>query len=352
MTGPSPWHSVGCLVALGACAPVPDDGADGADAVIPDAAAPDLTAAVFRNGASDLPGADVPRQTVIGAPVPGGTFLMGRGKTGPDADPDGIALELPERPVHVDEFTLDLREVTVARFRRFVQAFPPVPRAGAGAHPALPGSGWDSRWDAQLPQDREAWSARLRCDADLPRDRQTHTWSDRPEDNEERPVNCVSYFEAFAFCIWDGGRLPTEAEWEFAAAGGAENRRYPWGPEPPDDTRAVLDCWKGRDHCTLADLPPAGSRPAGKGRWGHLDLAGSLLELVRDGLDSGFYEKTAAGCRNCAVLAIEEDTMRRGGSFRNAPALLRAAHRYYDSAFGRDSSTGFRCARDTAKASP
>ncbi|WP_438023210.1 formylglycine-generating enzyme family protein [Sorangium sp. So ce233] len=60
-------------------------------------------------------------------------------------------------------------------------------------------------------------------------------------ENEARPIRCVSWSVAFAFCAWDGGRLPTEAEWNHASAGGSEQREYPWGNAFPNSTYAVYD---------------------------------------------------------------------------------------------------------------
>jgi hypothetical protein len=68
------------------------------------------------------------------------------------------------------------------------------------------------------------------------------TWTDTVGPNENLPMNCVPWYKAFAFCVWDGGRLPTEAEWNYAATGGNEQRKYPWGSTAPDDALAVFNC--------------------------------------------------------------------------------------------------------------
>src|SRR6185503_5212427 len=100
-------------------------------------------------------------------------------------------------------------------------------------------------------------------------------------------MNCVSWFEAFAFCAWDGGRLPTETEWNYAAAGGNEQRVYPWGANI-DLTKASYDCagdgsGTGTPNCMFSDMLPVGSRsPQGDGKWGQADLAGNVWEWTLD----------------------------------------------------------------------
>ncbi len=126
-------------------------------------------------------------------------------------------------PATVSDFRLDRYEVTVARFRRFAAAYSPalVP-SGGGRDPNDPSDlGWDPAWNALLPADAHALTEGLKCDAFL------QTWTDEPDANELNPINCVTWYEAFAFCAWDGARLPTEAEWNFAASGGNEQRVYP-----------------------------------------------------------------------------------------------------------------------------
>jgi formylglycine-generating enzyme required for sulfatase activity len=164
------------------------------------------------------------------------------------------------------------------------------------------------------------------------------TWTDTAASLEASPINCVNWYEAFAFCIWDGGRLPTEAEWEYAAAGGAENRLYPWGSNGTEPLPANYNANHG-----VAALP-VGSEPSGNGRWGHADLAGSMSEWNLDYW--GWYAADGASCDNCANLIASSSRAVRGGHWDSWwPRLLRAANRGSISAASPSASAGLRCAR-------
>jgi formylglycine-generating enzyme required for sulfatase activity len=251
-------------------------------------------------------------------------------------------------PATVSDFLLDRYEVTVGRFRRFVEAYPGSrPRSGAGAHPRIPSSGWDPRgegWDANLPEDQAALKEAVKCSAG------DHTWTDElvSEERDRRPMNCLSWYAAFAFCAWDGGRLPTEAEWNYAAAGGNEQREYPWSNPPSstttDGSYAVYDCTgdgSGAGDCTFQDILNVGSRsPRGDGRWRQVDLAGSVWEWVLDW--SGGY---LVSCNDCAKLVFGSRRVVRGGGWYGSASSLLSSTRYSYAPADRDSSLGVRCAR-------
>jgi formylglycine-generating enzyme required for sulfatase activity len=235
--------------------------------------------------------------------------------------------------VTLSDFVLDKYEVTVSRFRKFVEAFdgtPPV--AGAGAHPLIAGTGWQVAWP--LAASQADLKAALKCDSLF------QTWTDVATDSEPKALNCVNWYEAFAFCAWDGGRLPTEAEWEYAAAGGAEDRLYPWGITAPACALANFD---GKS-CAPYAVEPVGTHPTGAGRWGHQDLAGNLWEWVFDTHDWGWYAGGGATCSNCANTA-GPNRVSRGGYFGNTAANLRAADRGVGSPTPHGHGIGFRCAR-------
>jgi formylglycine-generating enzyme len=251
----------------------------------------------------------------------------------------------PAAPSTVSDFYLDKYEVTVGRFRAFVsagmgtQASPPA--AGTGAHPLIPGTGWDSTWNSSLTANAAALqTAMLRCDSTY------QTWTNAPGSNEDLPINCIHWYEAFAFCAWDGGRLATEAEWGYAAAGGSEQRVYPWGSTDPG-ANANLAVWACRYHATgkcsgIMNIAPVGSVPAGNGKWGQSDFAGNMWEWIFD-FHSPSY---AVPCTDCADITESSGRLIRGGSFFSLSAsVLGVAYHSNDDPYSRVNDVGVRCAR-------
>ena len=158
-------------------------------------------------------------------------------------------------------------------------------------------------------------------------------------------MNCVTWYEALAFCIWDGGRLPTEAEWNYAAAGG-EQRVYPWSTPPADTSIDASRAVYAYD--TNPPIRPAqvGSAPDGRGRWFHYDLAGNVSEWTWDGYTDCYTGYTGNDCHDCGTTLSLQGKVTRGGSFEYPAGFVTVETRFEADAAERSSSYGFRCARN------
>jgi formylglycine-generating enzyme required for sulfatase activity len=266
--------------------------------------------------------------------VPGGTFYRSY---------DGVTSGYMSQayPATVSDFRLDRYEVTVARFRAFVAVYTQnlIPQ-GAGANPNNPAdTGWDTAWNASLETSASMLAAAIKYSSP--------TWMDAPGtvQQESLPINDLNWYEAAAFCIWDGGRLPTEAEWNYAAAGGAEQRVYPWSTPA---TSTVIDTtyadYMAPGHPILI-YPVGSTSPKGDGKWGHADLAGSVDEWVQD--TWGTYPTP---CTNCAPLTIAGQfplKVYRGGSYVDPDVNLITSDRLNGITLtSRATAFGARCARN------
>jgi sulfatase modifying factor 1 len=254
-------------------------------------------------------------------------------------------------PATISSFRLDKYEVTVGRFRAFVAAGQGTqvspPQVAAGTHPHIAGSGWQAAWNSNFETSTSVLAAALRCVTGAPTAATFATWTDAPDKNENRPINCLTWYEAMAFCAWDGGYLPTDAEWNYAAAGGDQQRAYPWSSPADsltvDSARASYnglgDGSQARDFAP-ADIIMVGTKPNGDGRWGQSDLGGNVDEWTLD--TSG---PLPLPCNDCANLTVNFNRDVRGGNWLDFDFALRTSRgSYYQDAL-RNVGQGVRCAR-------
>ena len=280
--------------------------------------------------------------------VPGGMFYRGYDGVSPGDNSQSS-------PATVSGFRLDAYEVTVGRFREFVNAVAGGwrPGAGEGKHTHLNGgsglanvggidagafeAGWDASWTSNLATTTAGWDSALGCPG--------ATWMSSAAKGEHQPINCITWYEAYAFCIWDGGFLPSEAEWNYAASGGSEQRVYPWSSPSMSTT---IDCAHanyspmGMSPCSTTGPEDVGSAsPAGDGKWGQADLSGNVWEWTLD--SSAQYVTPCTDCAN--VEPPLASRVARGGSYSLVASALLSSYRSPYAVAIRDGSVGARCAR-------
>lgn len=271
-------------------------------------------------------------------PVPGGVMTMGDR----DADQEGRASALPlQMGIRVSAFRLDAYEVTVARFRRFWEAGHP-----SVSSVAYPG-GQSVAVEDPVADPLETDEFSRPC-----------SWTSEPGMSELHPITCITWATAMAFCAWDGGRLPTEAEFEWAARGGpigglAPGRAWPWGDELPsgDSSGSACDRAQAFD-CIGDDAAPTRRVGSFDPAAGIYDLAGNVWELLADTYvvyqfsgdppSPTCWEGGAQVDPVCTSGGSEHTA--RGGGFAGGTSSLRGASRSSVLTDGAFAPIGFRCA--------
>jgi formylglycine-generating enzyme len=273
----------------------------------------------------------------------GGEFLMGT------EDPDGFAAdgEGPVRAVTLKPFWIDAYAVGNARFAAFVEATGYITDAER--------YGWSFAFGGLLPDDFEP----TRGATQAPWWRQVFgaNWR-HPEgphssidDRMNHPVVHVSWSDAASYCAWLGMRLPTEAEWEYAARGGLEQKRYAWGDELTPDGEWRCNIWQGTfpSHNTLEDgylgtAPVDAFEPNG---YGLHNVSGNVWEWCSDWFATTFH---LHGPREDPPgPPFGQAKVMRGGSYLCHDSYCnryRVAARSSNTPDSSTGNTGFRCARD------
>ena len=210
--------------------------------------------------------------------IPAGSFDMGSGESSD---------EQPVHTVYVDAFYMDEYEVTNAQYWKFMSAT---------GH------------------------------------REPRYWDDSDYNQPNQPVVGVDWNDAVAYARWAGRRLPTEAEWEYAARGGLSGRKYPWG-DPISTSQANYGSNVGKP-------VPVGSYSANG--YGLYDMAGNVYEWCSDWYDEDYYSSSPS--RNPQGPSSGSTRVLRGGSWYNVTVSLRVAGRnFFNPASTNYDGLGFRC---------
>lgn len=229
--------------------------------------------------------------------IPGGTFIMG--------DPDAAFADTqPLHRVHVDGFWMDRTEVTNAQFARFVLAtgYVTVAERKPDAKDFPPDTPPENLVPGSLvftpPREEVALSAHLSWWRYLPGASWRH-----PEGpgssiagRDNHPAVHICWYDAVAYAKWAGKRLPTEAEWEYAARGGLERKRYVWGDDLCPKDRWMANIWQGRfprentKEDGFVGAAPVGSFPPNG--YGLCDMSGNVWEWCADFYQPDYYRNS------------------------------------------------------------
>lgn len=292
------------------------------------------------NQSPDIARAETPREAeAVAAPpgmvlIPAGTFRMG--------SDDGLAHERPVHTVRLEAFYLDAHEVTNAEFQTFVDATGYVTEAEQW--------GWSIAFLPERIGGVRAPGAEWWLKVDGADWRRPNGPGSSIAGKEHHPVVQVSWTDAQAYCEWAGKRLPTEAEWEYAARGGTEGAPFVWGAEFAPNGRAMANTWQGNFPAAgpvtdgFAETAPVG-RYAPNG-YGLYDMAGNVWEWVADWYDPAYYAHSPA--ENPSGPARGVNKVMRGGSWMCADNYCRGyrvSHRNSATPDSGLTNTGFRCAK-------
>ncbi|HEX4046833.1 MAG TPA: SUMF1/EgtB/PvdO family nonheme iron enzyme, partial [Elusimicrobiota bacterium] len=235
--------------------------------------------------------------------IPGGTFTMGAD----DLDSDA----LPKHEVTVKTFLMSKTLVTFGQYGKCVEA-----KACAPSHAS------DGACNVQAGAKRAKGVL------------------SKPFLRDDSPVVCVNWNEASAFAKWAGARLPTEAEWEFAARSGGKNRKYPWGDEAPTCAQAVAH----DGGCGYLSTWPVCSKPAGNTEQGLCDMAGNAIEWTGDAYHASYDGAPTDGSAWGDPLTSDDGAVMRGGAWEE----LQRSHAAHPDFVGR---TADRIGADAGRAS-
>jgi len=288
-----------------------------------------VTAALIAGRHEDDANLSAPSERSIGRMVriPGGTFRMG-------SDFSDCAGERPAHDVFVDSVWIDEHEVTNRQFAQFV--------AQTGTVTTAERRGWSYVFDRK----KGKWVKRAGASWRHPGGPDTSV-----DGRDDYPVVHVSWFDAAAYAQWAGKRLPTEAEWEYAARAGLRDADFPWGRRELVDGRYQANYWQGR----FADEDPAADgfdrlgpvKSYGPNRFGLYDVSGNVWEWCRDWYQAEYYRSSPR--ENPAGPANGRMRVQRGGAWLSTPdgrpgcKVFSRSKRPPEACYGH---VGFRCARE------